>query len=291
MGDVVTALIPYTDDVLIVGMDSSLAIFRGDPQYGGSIDNVTTTIGIAWGKAWCMDPTGTVYFFSNRIGIFAFVPGNQPQRISAAIDSLLLNVDTGINTILLQWNDRFQQLHVWITLTSTPAPTTHYVWESRSNAWWQDQFVDANKNPLTCVTFDGNTAADRVALIGSWDGYVRSISSDATDDDGDPINSEVWIGPFLTQYNDSVMLKEIQGVLGANSGDVSYEVYCADSAEEALTSTAVASGTWSSGRNFSDAMRRAGYAAYVKLTSANAWAMESIRAVLDANGAVRRRGK
>lgn len=293
-GDVITALIPYTDDILIIGMDSSLALFRGDPNFGGSIDNVTTTIGIAWGEAWAMDPSGVVYFFSNRTGVFAFVPGNQPQRISQAIDSILLGVDTGANSIRLQWNDRFQQLHVWITLLTEVAPTTHYVWESRANAWWQDTMVNASMNPLCCVTFDGNEAQDRVALIGSWDGYVRSISSDAETDDGEAIESEIWIGPFLTQYNDSVRLNQIQGILGEGSGDVGYEVYVGQTAESALASSPVASGTWTSspdGRNLSDSVARSGYAAYLRLISSNAWAMESIRAQVRADGDIRRRGK
>ena len=290
-GDVITALIPYSDDTLIIGMDSSIAIFAGDPNYGGSIDLVTTTIGIAWGRAWCMDPSGVVYFFSNRTGVFAFVPGNQPQRISQAIDNLLKSIDTGENNILLQWNDRYQQLHVWVTRLSYESATTHYVWESRANAWWTDEFTDTAHNPLCCVTFDGNEQDDRVALIGSWDGYVRSISSDATDDDGVAIQSEVWIGPALTKYSDSVMLKEVQGVLGDASGDVTYAVYTAETAEEALASDPVATGTWSGGRNFTDMVMRAGYAAYVQINASTAWAMESIRCIIGTQGKIRQRGK
>jgi hypothetical protein len=29
---------------------------------------------MAWGEAWCMDPSGVVYFFSNRTGVFGYVP-------------------------------------------------------------------------------------------------------------------------------------------------------------------------------------------------------------------------
>lgn len=290
-GDVITALIPYTDDVLIIGMDSSIALFRGDPNYGGQIDNVTTTIGIAWGKAWCMDSAGVIYFFSNRTGVFAFVPGNQPERISQAVDSAMLGINTGENCITMQWNDRFQQLHVWVTLLTQPMPTTHYVWEKRANAWWQDEFANANHNPLCCVTFDGNEANDRQSLIGSWTGYCYSISSDATTDDGEAIESEVWIGPILSNVSDAMMLKEVQGVLAASSADVSYNIYSGETAEEALASTPVASGTWNEGRNFTDAVNRAGYAVYIQLTSADAWAMESIRIITRPLGTVRRRGK
>ncbi len=291
MGDVVNALIPFTDDVLIIGMDSSMALFQGDPLGGGSILGVTTTIGMAWGKAWCQDPSGVVYFFSNRTGVFRFVPGATPERMSFAVDSLLLDVDTGENGIVMVWNDRYKSMHVFITLLTTQADTIHYTWESQANAWWQDNFLDNDMNPLCAIVFDGNEENDRVTLIGGWDGYVRSISSTATDDDGQDIQSEVFIGPFLTQFGDDVMLKEMQAVLGENSGDVDYFIYVADTAEEALTATSVANGTFGDGRNFTDLIMMAGHAAYIRLVSINAWAMESIRAILGTQGLVRQRGK
>ena len=289
--DVITALIPYSDDILILGMDHSIALFRGDPNYGGAIDHVTDSIGIAWGQAWCMDPSGVVYFFSNRTGIFGFVPGNQPQRISTAIDPILLTIDTGLFGIRMIWNDKYQGLHVFVTLLMEPQDTQHFFWEAKANAWWIDTFVDPNMNPLCCVAFDGNLQEQRVALLGGWDGYVRSIDSDATDDDGEVINSEVWIGPFLTAYNDSVMLKELQAVMASDSGDVAMAVYVGQTAEEALDSTPVVNGTWSAGRNLTNLVRRAAYASYVQMLSVQTWAMESIRCIVDPQGKVRRRGK
>lgn len=290
-GTPVNCLIPYTDDILIVGMESKIALMRGDPSAGGQIDIVTESIGILWGQAWAMDPTGVVYFFSNLTGIFMFVPGNQPMRMSQAIDPLLKDIDTGLYNVLLQWNDRYQQLHVWVTLLSTVMATTHYVWEQRAKAWWTDSFRSTNLNPLCCVSFDGNEADDRMALIGTWVGFVQSVSSDATTDDGDDIESEVWIGPFLSRFDDVVLLREIQGVLGETSGDVNYEIFVSDTPEAALSSTAVASGTWSAGSNFNDTVMRAGKGAYVRLSSAVPWALENIRTVVDPQGKIRQRGK
>ena len=290
-GNPITCLIPYSDDRLIMGMNSKIAVFNGDPNAGGQIDIVTDSIGIVGGDAWAMDPEGIVYFFSNLVGVFRFVPGSQPERISHSIDNLLHDIDTGEYNIALQWNDRYEQLHVWVTLLSTTLATTHYVWEKRSNSWWQDTFANPDHNPLCRVSFDGNEAADRMALIGGFDGYIRSVSSGATTDDGTDIVSEVWVGPFLTKFNDSVMLQQAQGVLGEDSGDVNYEIYVGQTAEEALASTAVASGTWTAGRNHTDYVKRAGYAAYIRITSAARWAMENIRCFVGAQGETRRRGK
>ncbi len=288
-GDVTTGLVPYTDDLLIVGMDSSMAILRGDPMAGGSIDNVTTTIGMAWGEAWEMDPVGRIYFFSNRTGIFRFVPGQLPERISIPIDSLLLNIDTGEYGVRLLWNDRFKGLHVFITLLAEEFDTTHYFWEEQAQAWWPDTFGDTAFNPLCCVKFDGNLQADRVALVAGFDGYVRSISSTAEDDDGVPISSSVQIGPFLTNLGDNVTLQDVQGILAAGSGDVQYDVRVADTAEEALTATPATTGTWSAGRNPNDFVKTGGHAAYVGLSSVAAWAMESVRCSVFTRGKVAQR--
>src|SRR6202020_709199 len=97
VGDVVTALIPYSDDLLIFGGDHTIYIMTGDPAAGGQIDLVSDAIGMAFGIPWCKDPYGTVYFFSNRTGIYTLVPGQAPVRISQNIEQILFGIDTGTN--------------------------------------------------------------------------------------------------------------------------------------------------------------------------------------------------
>ncbi len=294
IGDVVTALVPYTDDILIVGGDHSIYMFTGDPMAGGQIDLVTDAVGFAWGQAWCKDPYGTVYFMSNKVGIYALQPGQKPQRISQGIEQLLLPIDTGLNVIRLLWDDRFQGLHVFCTLVDSPGATTHFFFEQRTGAWWTDTFANTNHNPIACCTFDGNLTSDRISLLGGWDGYVRAIDPDATDDDGTPIASSVVIGPLLTQDLDSILLKDMQMILGVGSGNVRYDVYVGQTAELALASTAVESGTWGSSpspRNLTTYIRRSGWAIYVKLSSSVAWNMEAIRLRIISQGKVQRRGR
>ena len=168
--------------------------------------------------------------------------------------------------------------------------TTHFFYEQRSGAWWMDQFADKRHDPLCCVTFDGNRPQDRAALIGSWDGYVRSLSGSATKDDTIPIESEVVIGPLNTPDLDEILVKELQAVLGVTSGDVEYAIHSGATVEEALDNDAAASGTWNAGRNLSSLVRRAGHALYVRISSTDAWAMEQIRVRMAGTGKVRRRG-
>lgn len=291
IGDVVTTLIPYTDDILIVGGDHTIYMFQGDPMSGGQINLVSDAIGMAWGTPWCKDPYGTVYFFSNRTGIYSIIPGQLPQRISQPVEQLLQDIDTGANAITMLWDDRFQGLHVFVTPIGSPSPAVHFFWEWRTGAWWTDVFGNENHNPLCCCTLDGNTPGDRVPLIGSWDGYVRTLDPDAADDDGTPIDSMVVIGPLLTPNLDDVLLKDMQAVLGESSDTITYNVFVGSTAEKALSSSPVATGTWSAGRNFNTHVRLAGHAIYVQLVGSNPWAMESIRVRIASQGKVRQRGR
>lgn len=295
VGDVITGIIPYTDDLLIILTDHQIHILRGDPMAGGQIDLVSDAIGGAFGQAWCKDPAGNVYFVSNTTGIFSMVPGQQPIRISQAINQVLQDINTGTHTFRLIWNDRFQGVHVFASTTAAPpvslAYDTHLFWEQRSGAWWIDRYSNPNHNPLCCVTFDGNLPTDRTALIGSWDGYVRAVDHQATDDDGYNIESRVAIGPLDTKDLDEIMYKDHQTVLGDTSGEVNYAVYVGRSAEAALNNTPVSTGTFAAGRNYTKPVRRAGHALYLVISSTNAWALEQIRVLISTKGKVRRRGR
>ncbi len=295
IGDAVTCLCPYSDDVLIVGGDHTIYQFSGDPADGGRIDLVSDAIGMCWGAPFCKGPDGTLYFVSNRTGIYAFTPGQgPPQRISQQIEQLLTAIDTGAYTIRLIWDDRFQGLHVFVTKTGAVGATTHFFWEQRAQAWWTDVFANTSHNPLCVCVFDGNDPGDRRPLIGSWDGYVRSIDPDATDDDGTAIESSVILGPLLTPEFDDLLAKDIQGVLGGSSGPVDYSVLVGPTAEMALSLDPVATGTWSAtggnGRNLTNAVRRNGHAIYVALAADAPWAFEGCRIRLSGTGKVRRRG-
>ncbi len=294
VGDVITGLVPYTDDLLLIGTDHQLHMLRGDPMAGGQIDLVSDAIGMAFGQAWCKDPAGNIFFISNTLAVFSMVPGQQPIRVSQAINQILQGVNSGTHTFRLIWNDRFQGLHVFASTTAappvSPAYDTHLFWEQRSGAWWIDRYANPNHNPLCCVTFDGNLPTDRTAMIGSWDGYVRAIDHTAVDDDGYPIESSVVIGPMATADLDEMMIKDAQAVMGEESGDVAYQIYIGRSAESALNNAPVYSGAFKAGRNPTFPIRRAGHAIYIKLSSTDAWSMEQVRILLTTRGKVRRRG-
>lgn len=291
IGDVVNTLIPYSDDVLIFGCDSSVWTMRGDPYSGGQLDLVSPSTGMAWGRPHCTDDAGVLYFFGNRGGVYAMDPrgGMKPVRISQSIEQLSSDVNTGTHNIIMEWDDTFQELHVWITKLASAAPATHYAWEKRTNAWWQDVYQNKNHNPLVSCVIDGNRPGDRAVLIGSWDGYVRKIDPAAVTDDGYDIESEVLIGPLTTKNYDEIVTDELQPVMGEDSGDVAAELLLGKSAESALAAEPVEVGTFEAGRNTVFPIRAAGHAIYCRLTASVPWAMEQFRFRVQPTGAVRRR--
>lgn len=289
IGDVVTGVAPFNDDVLVVFGDSSVWQLKGDPMQGGQPQRFSDGVGCAFGAAWCKDPFGTMYFFSNRCGVYAMAPGKQPIRMSQPIDPLLASINTGTNVIRMAWIDREQSLRIFVTPSSGAAAATHFTWEMRTGAWWKDTFATNAHNPTCLATFDGNSADDRVTLIGSWDGYVRAIDMDATDDDGTAIASEVWIGPVQSDSMDDWMLYDLQADMGESSGNVSFGVHVGRTAEAAISNTAVTTGTWSASRNNLSPIRRSGKAVYVRVSGTPRWAMERLRGRVSGLGRVRQR--
>lgn len=290
-GAPVTALMPFNDDIMLVGTDHELWQISGDPQAGGQISLLTNAIGVAWGQAWCQDPYGTIYFVSNKMGVYSVLPNQLPQRISQAVEQLFQAVNTGTNAIRLVWDDKFQAVRIFITPLLTPAAATHYVWEARTGAWWQVAFANNNHNPICVCDFDGNTNEDRSVLIGSWDGYVRYFDATAVDDDGYPINSEVWIGPVLSKNFDEMRIDEAVVDLGDTSGAVRYDIHPGVTAEAAVSSTSVANGTFTAGRNNAEPIRYSAHGIYVKLSSTVAWAFERMRLAITDKGPVTGRRK
>lgn len=289
IGDVITGMIPYTDDLLIFLGDHTIYAMRGDPANGGNIDLVSDITGAAFGKAWCKDPYGNVYFFGSRPSVWTMAGPTVPKRISQPIEPLLANLNTGNLIVNMEWDDRQQAVHVWLTPDDAPTSCTHYVWEYRSNSWFQDTYANNDLNPLATVAYDGNLPGDRAILLGSWDGYVRFLDPSATTDDGTTITSSVIIGPIMTQQLDEMLLKDIQFVLAETSGSVSWQILSGSTAEAALAAAARVSGTATSGRNANRPIRVADHAIYIKLTSTNRWAMEAIRTRFQGKGKVRRR--
>jgi hypothetical protein len=289
--DVVTALIPYTDDLLLMGCDRSLWRITGDPADGGQLDLVTRGVGVVWGVGYAMEPGGAVWFMSNSCDIYRYVPGGVPVPMSNPIRKLLGQVDLSQTTVRMEWSVPRDGLHLFLTRLDGATTVTHYFWERRTGAWWPDRLGGTGMDPLSTCTFDATEPGDRVTLLGGWDGYVRALDPASTDDDGTAIDSYVLVGPILSKLADDMLVSELQAVIGSGSGTVTYQVLVGETPEAALAASPVTSGTLTAGRSPTMPIRRAGHACYVKLSATTPWAYEQIRLAVRQTGMVRRRTK
>jgi hypothetical protein len=122
--DIVNCLIPYSDDLLIIGGDRSIHILRGDPMNqildprrgtfnSGQVELISDSVGMAFGRPWCKDETGRIYFFSSRGQVYSMYPGQQPQEISGAIRDRLDGISFDSYSARLVWNSEDRGLHLF----------------------------------------------------------------------------------------------------------------------------------------------------------------------------------
>lgn len=275
--DIVTALIPYTDDILLIGGAHSINKLLGNPAEGGINVSLTNITGIAYGKAWCQSPEGVIYFFGSRGGVYKIDPQDGvPSRLTAlTIDERLADVNLDENQVTLEWDDRAVAVRVYITPTDGSA-TTHYVWDARNEAWWPFTYANADHNPLAVHLMAGNTASERRLLEYGQDGYVRYVDVDSPFDDGEPIESYVYLGPFS-----GMMFTEINATLAEHGNNVTWSACSASSLQRALSAAPRRVGQFKSGVNPTQWPRVFIEHGYLKLSATGPWAMESIQAAVE----------
>ena len=232
VGDDITALIPFTDDYIIFGCKSSIWVQIGDLADGGSIEQVTSDTAIVMRGAWCVGPGGSIYFLGPD-GVYTMPPGPRPTPENISNERLpneLKDVDENIYQVAMAYDNIRNGVHIYLT-PETSTGRYHYFFSVTYKSFWP-MSIPADHEPTSIMTTTNFPGAS--VLMGCRDGYVRNYNSYAETDDGTEIESYVDIGPFqLADDYQSGMLNEIVGVLGQNSGDVTWSVRVADSAEEA----------------------------------------------------------
>lgn len=297
IGDVVTALIPVGDDVLIFGGDHTIYAMTGDPAAGGTIDLISDKTGIAFGRAWAKDPNGTVYFWG-RNGVYRLNPaaGAKPEPMTQGrLDQRLKDIDLTNSRILMEWDAYLAALVILVISSDSATNDRVFVWESRVDAWWEDQYPISMK-PTAIYAYDSDEANDQAVLMGGFDSVIRRIDTDAETDDVTVIQNHVRFAPFIAPSRSSeVVLNSVMPVLAEGSGIMSLNVYTGQSAEECVLSTTprVSRLVNHAGRNGSMRQKVRGYAVQLELTQTIAtlsqlggtkWAMESLTVGFEEGG-------
>jgi hypothetical protein len=275
----ITALAPYTDDYLIISCRESLWRMRGDPAYGGSLDNLSNNIGIIGENAWTYGPEGELVFLSLD-GLYILPPGGDSRPVSLSRETLpreLMNVDPDTTIINLEYDTQDRGVHIFLTSFSANAKI-HWWLDWQRKTFWPLRMMSSHEATAT-TNLQATAIEDSGVIFGGRDGFLRRFSFLAEDDIGTTPGSYVFIGPVaLSQDGQFGTISQIDAVLAENIGDVSWELYPANTFEAATSGTAAFSGTWTAGLNGTTRAGGRGQAFVLKLTgtAGRRWAMEQI---------------
>lgn len=290
LGQVITALAPFQDDVMIMSGSTSLWIMQGDPAAGGAIDNISRLVGIVQQTAWAWSTKGVLYFFGNN-GLYRLAPGGGPPDLvsEGRLDKTFANVDTANNVIQLAYDPEWQGVHIFITPQNEPASAfKHYYWDERSDGFWVDQYP-TNIGPIAIHQFDADAPADRAILMGGYDSFIRKFDATVMNDDGTAIDSYMRL-PLLHPNlpMGQFQLEEMQLHTDQNGSAVTLEIYRGKTPQEAaLSSTVVFTKSQAAGRNLPVRYRVRGNALQVRLrnnTAGQTWAYENGTAMITGVG-------
>lgn len=307
IGDTVTSLTPHADNCLIIGCPTSLWMMQGDPAGGGgSLVNLSSNIGVVDRHAWCTTPDGLFVFLSDD-GLYAIPAGcsseGNPVSLSREkIPSELLNISrisTSSGKIAsLAYDLRWRGVHIFVsdrTSTNDDDGNLHWFFDWERKAFYEVQFGVAGMDPWGAVARKNYTSSESSVAMGCRDGVLRKFLSTNTKDDEDEsteekIDSYVTIGP-LGDEEGNTRLDELEIVLDADSGDVTWQVFSGDSHEDAYDRMAdgnvSVSGRVGPGRSIRFYPRAVGASLLLRLSSSARWAMEAVFAVLAKIGRTR----
>jgi hypothetical protein len=199
IGEPITALIPYTDDVMLIGCANSLWMIEGDPADGGTIVQVSNNMGIVSKDAWTIAPDGKLYFVATG-GLHVLRPlwaaYEPPQNLTEKVyPQYFQAINWGQNNVQLVWDADRHYLHIFNTLPAS-AQSTHIVWDNRNGGLWPMAFP-TNIGPTASIAYLADaTNVNRAIVLGGQDGFLRRLTDTTTDDDGTAISSTVTLGPI-----------------------------------------------------------------------------------------------
>ena len=278
-GEPITALIPHSDDYLIIACRNSLWRLLGDPAYEGSMSAVSHTVGVIGPKAWCLGPGGELIFLSLD-GLYALPPGGETYPIALSREVLpreFLNLNPDMLTVLLEYDVQGGGVHIYLTPVSSNA-RIHWWFDWGRKTFWPVS-LDADHEPTATCAVQSVTIEDSGVILGGRDGTLRRLSDLAENDCGETYETYVVIGPIKLAQDGSVgILNTIDANMADGSGPVTWKVTPGQTYEDAINNDYSDTGTWNPGLNGTvyPACRGQAFSLEIIGTEGRKWAIENI---------------
>lgn len=317
IGDIVTACIPYGDDYCIWGSVGALWVMRGDPAFGGSLDNLDDTVGVISKDAWCKDDRKNLYVLDTT-GLYRIpYPLGRPEAlvdedvIPTFTDDLKLNPTT--QRIVLEYDQ--VRKGILISVTDIQAKTNvNYWYDSVTRGFFPEVYPDED-SAYSLHFYNADEPEYRKLLIGCADGHIRTFDDKQKDDDAgsladpsvQPVDSWALLGPIrisdgydLYAVLNSLTFITAGGKAGGSipdSDNIEYAVFLDSTAEGVIEKCDANTSSFKGqvkapGRSFQKRFRARGVFAAVRIGNANAgqtWGIERITGQAIRFGQVRTR--
>ena len=289
IGDIITAAVPFHDDYVVIGGQNSMWLQEGDLAFSGEIVNMTTDTSIIMCGAHCCGPGGSLYFLGPD-GVNYVETGRTPtirNLTSGRIPRQLRSVNPSVYQVNMVYDHRRSGVHIYLS-PENPTGRVHWFYSVVKDSFWK-MSLQNDHDAMSVLEYSNTQLGDVGVLLGCRDGYIRSYSDYAERDDDSGVTAYIDIGPFnLGDDVEAGSLDSLIGVLGKNSGDITWSVRI-DEDHETVTdsSTSVATGTWVAGKNYPVHVRGYGKSCVVRVTGAGTnrrWALERITALLSKRG-------
>ena len=234
--DIINSIMPYNRDFCVFGCDSHMYMMRGDPAAGGQIEEISDITGTSLGSPWTKDPEGALYFFGSKGGLYRWVPGGIPERLSAmSIDRELFDIDLTNHYIAMQWSHREDGLRIMqLPFGDGGTEVSQYFWERKTGGWHVDTLDDTDHNPTAVMTLDGDDPDDRIVMFACEDGYIRYVDETAHSDDGEKIDANVLYGPYYSPEGIAIYVDRFAIELDREGSGCMFEWYATESVDDPL---------------------------------------------------------
>jgi hypothetical protein len=239
--DMINTVASINDDHCLFGCDSSIWRMTGDPARGGVFDRISGKVGMSFGRSWTTDTRGRFWFWGSRGGLYLMPSFNsEPERVSLnTIDVDMQSLDLTGYHVELTWNTdpRAEGLHInaFQYGSTEGVPARHWFYEEKTGAQSPDSYGLRGATPTqpsAVMVLDGDKPNDRRVIYGCEDGFIRMVNPNAADDDGVPIEFDVFIWPLQSQrIGGEQRWWDFQADLAFDQGIVNYELYVSDIAD------------------------------------------------------------
>lgn len=199
----VTCLAAWGDDFMLIGLARGILRVTGDIGLGGSVDVVTSGVGVQGSRAWCFDDIGNFWFMSGGSLFVLEVGTNNIRNISGRRLTRDMDRIDGSALLIMLCYDSFEKvIRIFMTPSISPQAgqivnqkfpcfqngyAVSFVYDILNDAFQMDDWPWDPMGPWSVCQISGDSDDNRRCLFGGNDGWIRRPY------DGGPVKPPVGV--------------------------------------------------------------------------------------------------